>query len=750
MRLDPINRVIAVASFGEVDVEALHASLQTALEALERDFVRRPGAFEGLEVQRSADGTLLQRETCPTAPTLWKWRELPWFDVEPPSEIGSEASPPVEEWREQRRDAAICGSLLLLGFGLQQSGALAGGVAWVVPAIYALASFFGGRDAAIDAWAKLRKERGIDIHFLMLAVAIGAAFVGAWGEGALLLFLFSASGAMEGFVSHRTRREIDALLKASPRQATRLNADGSEEEVNAADLCEGDLVLVRPGSLFPADAEVTRGETAADESALTGESLPVDKSLGDPVYSGTLNTWGSVVAQVVRPAGESALQKIIDLIRNAQQRKAPAQRFTDRFGTGYTWGVLGLTVLMFFVWWLGFGITPFANGAEGYSAFYRSMALLVVMSPCALVLSIPSAILAAIAAGARKGVLFRGGAAVEQLAGVDLVALDKTGTLTSGELVVDEILSIPAGQEEEVAAIACSIERYASHPVARAIVRYGRKAGIPLREVEDFQTHTGLGVSARVGGDLCVLGRRSWIGRESSEGGLGDVVAQVPMAEAACIEVWVLRGNLLGRILLRDRVRQESSGVLSDLRALGIAPRMLTGDREGVAHQVGAEIGLRPEEIRAGLLPEGKVEAIQEYRRQGRTVAMVGDGINDAPSLAEADVAVAMGARGSDAALEQSDVVLMNDRIELFVEAYRLSRRARSVIRQNLVISFGTVLLMAIVALGGRVPLSLGVLAHEGSTVLVCLNSLRLLLSSGRARRQVKPAGEAAPVAAEI
>jgi Zn2+/Cd2+-exporting ATPase len=355
------------------------------------------------------------------------------------------------------------------------------------------------------------------------------------------------------------------------------------------------------------------------------------------------------------------------------------------------------------------------------SAFYRAMTLLVVASPCALVLSIPSAILAAIAWGARHGILFRGGAAIEKLANVDLVSLDKTGTLTTGELEVVGYESFPPGREQEVLELAYSLEQNSQHPIARAITSYGRKHGVTEHDIHEFQSITGQGLKAKRGEATVLLGRRELL----QEGPLAEWIKDLAPAAPELTEVWVIGKGVLGRVLLKDEVRLQSRNVLARLRKLGLRTVMLTGDRRQTAESVAKELGL--DEVRAGLSPEAKVAAVQEFRAAGRKVAMVGDGVNDAPSLAAAYVSVAMGARGSDAALEQSEVVLMNDKIENFLSAYRLSQRARRVIRQNLFISLGTVVVMVGCALAGIVPLTIGVFAHEGSTVVVCLNGLRLL-----------------------
>jgi Cd2+/Zn2+-exporting ATPase len=526
---------------------------------------------------------------------------------------------------------------------------------------------------------------------------------------------------MEEFALDRTQREVSALLKSSPKSATVVRADGSEQEVPVESLQIGQRVRVKPGQGFAADGLVASGKSASDESALTGEATPVEKTVGDQVFSGTVNLWGVVEFSVVRLPSESTLQKIIRLIQTAQKLKAPSERFTDRFGTGYTYLVIGVVTLMFFVWWLGFDLPAFENTAGTRSAFYRAMTLMVVASPCALVLSIPSAILAAIAWGARHGVLFRGGAAIEKLAEIKVVALDKTGTLTTGELAVVGSESYPPGREQEVLQLAHALEAKSHHPIARAIVRYARANGIKERVVDDFQSITGQGLRGKVDGATLMLGRRELL----ENGPLAGWARNLPAAPAELSEVWVIGRDLVGRILLKDQIRAESREVLVRLKQAGIRTVMLTGDRRHAAEAVAKELGL--DEVRAGLSPEDKVAAIQALREGGRKVAMVGDGVNDAPCLAAADVSVAMGARGSDAALEQAEVILMHDRIENFMSALRLSRRARVVIRQNLTISLGVVIIMVLATALGSVPLAVGVAAHEGSTVVVCLNSLRLL-----------------------
>lgn len=714
VRLDPAGQRVSVATLGQVDLAALEAKLAATIAAVESRFATQPArlAAAGFTLRHEGGAVVIGRHMGQTAEKLWLWREMEW------PEIKAEPQPEDQEWRMLAALAAVCGGAGIAGFLVE---VFAPGLPWLARTFYLAGLVAGGWDAAVDSWENLKK-REIDIHFLMLAVAAGAVFIGAWGEAVLLLFLFSASGAMEEYALDRTQREVSSLLKTAPKHALVVGPDGQEREVPVETLQVGQRVRVRPGGAFPADGVVVHGKSASDESTLTGEAAPVEKGVGDQVFSGTLNLWGSLDFEVVRLPGESTLQKIIRLIQTAQKLKAPSERFTDKFGTGYTYAVIGGSAAMFLLWWLGFGLPAFTNTPEVRSAFYRAMTLMVVASPCALVLSIPSAILAAIAWGAKHGVLFRGGAAIEKLADIEVVALDKTGTLTTGELVVVGYESFPAGREAEVMELAYALESRSEHPLARAIVRDAKARGVRLIELAEFKNIVGQGVRGRYGGAQALLGRRELL----EAGPLAGWAEKLPPAPAELSEVWVVGKDLLGRVLLRDQIRKESKEVLAELKAMGIRTVMLTGDRRQAAESVARELGL--DEVRAHLTPEQKVAAIQELRQGGRRkVAMVGDGVNDAPSLAAADVSVAMGARGSDAALEQAEVILMHDRIENFLAAERLSRRAKAIIRQNLAISLGVVVIMVVATAVGAVPLAVGVAAHEGSTLVVCLNSLRLL-----------------------
>lgn len=747
---DRSRKTVSVATLGRVDVAQITARVSTQLEkgcegtsSASCDLVDGTGDCwscgrpleakdrRQVEIQHDGDCVTISRVTCPTAPRFWRWRDIPWPRVVQRDVEFLEHAHEEDEWKPQLLAAGLCGGLALTA-RLLEAGP------WTVP-LYAVAYVAGSWFAAQEVWERLR-QRAIDVHFLMLAVAAGSACIGAWGEGATLLFLFSLSGALEHYALGRTQKEIHSLFHDAPKVAQWIDETGAEREIAVEKLKTGMRLLVRPGAQFPVDGEIVKGQTSADESNLTGEATPVSKALGDTVLAGTINQWGVVEVIVLRPASESALQKIIRLIQEAQQNKAPTQRFTDRVSTNYTYFALGLSMMMFFVWWLAFGLAPFANVGDVKSAFYRTMTLLVVASPCALVLSIPSAVLAAIACGASHGILFRGGAAVENLAEVNIVALDKTGTLTTGELSVERIESYPSGREEEVSVLAFSLERLSEHPLARAITVHGKRLGLQAVEFEHFESVTGFGLRAKLGDAEIRLGGREWI---AEQGGLPTGVAP---PEAGLAEVWVVQDGLAGRVLLRDDIRPQSRLVLEGLRREGLRSVVLTGDHRAAGEHLRKE--LQVDDVRTELKPDEKVAAVRSLSKGGGRVAMVGDGVNDAPSLAAAHIGVAMGARGSDAALEQADLVLMHDRLENFLAAFQLSHRARRVIKQNLVISLGTVAVLVVLALVGSIPLTLGVVGHEGSTVVVVMNSLRLLLG-GVSQVNVQQASAAGEVGGE-
>lgn len=700
-----------------INEKDLEKCLQETICAIEQNVLngQKTSLPTGLTIKTMAKGTLLEKVSTAERSKEFHWRDFPWPISKPIPPKPKETS--ESNWKLLLLLAMMCGVFALTGFIISKFSITP---AWLPIVFYIVAMVAGGWDTFQDVLQKLPKGQ-LDIDFLMMAVAIGAASIGAWAEGALLFFLFSTSGALEKMTNDRTRKAIDQLFATAPETATIIDKGGQEKIIPIHEVVPHQIVVVKPGQLFPVDGEIISGKTSVDESTITGESVPADKSVGDLVSSGTMNLWGAVQLKVLRPAKESSLQKIINLIEQAQHLKAPAQRFTDRFGTPYTYLILSATIIMFFVWWLGIGIHPFKNIGGTYSAFYRAMTLLVVASPCALVLSIPSAILAAIAWGASHGILFRGGAAIEKLSEIDVVAMDKTGTLTTGDLKVIKVESFPKGREKEVEELVYSLENNSTHPIARAITQYGRTKKIKLHDVQEFRSLTGMGVQGIIDGELCIVGKRSLL----EMGPLAAWSKELPEETEEFMEIWVVYDGLIGRILLQDTIREQSKPVLEEIEKLGLKSVMLTGDRRGAAEAVGKELGIQ--EVRYGLKPEDKVALIEKWKTEGHKVAMVGDGVNDAPSLASAYVPVAMGARGSDAALEQSEVVLMNDRIDYFLQAYRLSLKAKKIIQINLTISLASIIIMVTGSFFGIVPLTLGVITHEGSTLLVCLNSLRLL-----------------------
>ncbi len=626
------------------------------------------------------------------------------------------------EWKKIAILALTCGVFGLAALACGHFWVPPSEWAWCAPALLALASLAGGWDAAVDAWAALR-ERRIDVHLLMLLAAGGAWIVGHPEEGVLLLFLFSTAGAIEHYAMDRTRGAIDALLDKAPKQARLLGSDGKESVVAVAALQPGQIVLVLPGELVPADGIVTEGESGIDESNLTGEAKPVDKRTGSSVSSGTLNSWGRLVVRVTKAEKDSALHRIVALIREAQESKAPAQRAIDRWGD--TYAIFTLTASAAF-----FGLQLLlgrpALGTED-SALYRAMTLLVVLSPCALVLSVPSAVLAAIANGARHGILFRGGAAVERLADVDCVCFDKTGTLTAGEPAVAALEVFPVNADRRRALNALlSIEANSTHPFAVGIVKACQAEGATTQAVTGLSNSPGQGIAGTVEGTRWSVGSCEFVG--------GHDLPGAPVATGAIVsEVWASDGSVQVRATLVDAIRPASAPTLAALHQQGIRTVMLTGDREEAAVVAAKQVGIQS--YRAGLTPDAKMQAIRKLSTEGHVVAMVGDGVNDAPSLAAADVAIGMGGRGSDAALESSDIVLTDDRIERLLTAIDLSQAARTAIRVNIVISVGAAFTMAAIVIFKGAPLTLGVAVHEGSTVLVCLNGLRLL--AHRARRGV-------------
>ncbi|HET8999701.1 MAG TPA: heavy metal translocating P-type ATPase [bacterium] len=587
---------------------------------------------------------------------------------------------------------------------------------WAIAA-YVAAYLAGGWRATRTASAAIRGG-ALDINVLMLGSAAGAATIGYWEEGAILLCLFSLSTTLEAYAMERTRRAIRALMALRPDDAVLLR-DGREVHVPVDALEVGDVIAVKPGARIPIDGTILAGTTSIDQSALTGESIPVGRVVGDPVFAGTINITGALEVRVATLPQETTLAKIIALVEEAQGQKATTQQRIDQLQQGYAIAVLAASAALATLPTLIFH-RPFV------AMFYRAMTLLVVASPCALVVGTPATVLAAITNGARRGILFKGGVHLERMGRVKVVAFDKTGTLTLGRPRVTDVIPAHGITSEELLRLAAALEQRSEHPLGSAIVEAARATRAPLPEPKAFEAVTGKGIRGAVGGQSIVIGTAGLLAEHG-------IVLPEPLVDAAerlpaggKTTVFVASSRALGAIGIADPLRPEAPEACAALRSLGIRRLVvLTGDHAAVGNAVGAQVGA--DDVRAETLPHEKAETIHALRREFGEVAMVGDGINDAPALAAATVGIAMGAAGTDVALETADIVLMSSDLKQVAYAVALSRRTRQVIRQNLIFALGVIVTLVTATLLGHLRLPLAVVGHEGSTVLVVLNGLRLL-----------------------
>ena len=613
------------------------------------------------------------------------------------------------------------------------------GVAETVPFVLFLGAYlFGGWFTVREAVDSIRAGR-FEIDFLMLVAAAGAAALGEWFEGGLLLFLFSIGHALEGYAMGKARRAIEALGELAPATA-RVRRDGVETEVPVGELRVGDTVVVRPDERIAADGIVAVGTSAVDQAPVTGESVPVDKqpapdldaALADSegaapehrVFAGTLNGSGALDVVVTRPAGETTLARVVQMVAQAETERSPTQRFTDRFEKVFVPSVLafvvGLIVVPPLLGMLDIWSEPFSE------SFYRAMAVLVAASPCALAIATPSAVLSGVARAGRSGVLVKGGGPLEALGGVTAIAFDKTGTLTEGEPRVTDVVPADGATEAELIEAVVAVERLSEHPLARAVVRDLSDRATGAAKAEDLQSVTGHGIRATLAGEAVSVGKPDLF---TLDGGTAAPPALLERDRALKADgrstMLVQRGGrFLGVVGLMDTPREAAKGVIRQLHALGIETTiMISGDAQVVAESVGREVGI--DQVRGDLLPQDKVEAIKALRQQGE-VAMVGDGVNDAPAMANATVGIAMGAAGSDVALETADVALMADDLSKLPFAVGLSRKTRGIIRQNLWMSLGMVAFLVPATLFG-LGIGPAVALHEGSTLIVVFNALRLL-----------------------
>ncbi|MEW6401301.1 MAG: heavy metal translocating P-type ATPase [Chloroflexota bacterium] len=629
---------------------------------------------------------------------------------------------PLNEFQEHLHEnrellfSLLSGLLLLIGW---LGGVFFGFSPLLSIGFYAAAYVFGGWDISQHAWHAIR-ERHFDTDSLMIIAALGAAFLGQFAEGALLLFLFSLGHSLEERALDRARAAVRALADLAPKTAL-VRREGKEQELPVESIQIGDIVVVRPGVRIPVDGAIQNGNSAIDQSPVTGESIPVEKSSGDTVFTGTINGEGALEIQVTRLAKDSTLSRVMKMVEEAQAQKSPTQHTVEKFERIFVPAVLTLTALVISV--------PPLFGFPFRDSFLRAMTLLVAASPCALALGTPAAILASVAQAARNGVLVKGGAHLENLGRLKAIAFDKTGTLTHGQPEVTDIVAIQATgwREADVLSLAAAVESRSAHPLSRAIVRAAQTTGRAAPVIDTVESLTGRGLRA------ISNGKAIWIGNQKLMEEVGISLPEQALHKAQSYlnagktVMWIAEdGTAIGMIALADTLRREAAPTINALKRSGVEHTiMLTGDNQRSASAIARELGLT--EFRAELMPEEKLTAIRDLVKEHKQVAMIGDGVNDAPALANSTVGIAMGGAGTDVALETADVALMGDDLSKLPFAVGLGRATRSIIIQNLAIALGVIALLIITSLTGIVSIGVAVVFHEGSTLVVVANALRLL-----------------------
>jgi Cd2+/Zn2+-exporting ATPase len=633
--------------------------------------------------------------------------------------------------------AIVCGLLLLIGWLALHLGFL-GWALLLLPAAYII----GGYESAREGLTTLIEEKELDVDLLMIVAALGAAGLGVWRreyhliiDGAVLILIFAISGALEGYAMRRTERSIRSLMSLTQDTATVLR-QGKEEVVPVVQLQVGDEIIVKPGELIPTDAVIVEGYTTLNQAAITGESLPVEKTVGDEVFAGTLNGYGALKLKLHQPPESSLIQRVIRLVKQAQTEAPPSQQFIERFERAYARVIVVAGVLLVI-------LPPFLWNWDWETTIYRALTFLVVASPCALMAAIMPTLLSGIANGAKQGILFKNGAQLEMMGRVRAIAFDKTGTLTTGQVQVFQVSTNSNYTRSDVLKAAASVESRSEHPLAQAIVEASKNLDwVAATEVQAFP---GQGILGIVDNQEVIVGKNGF---------LQKYVANLPTNLSDIAEDWEREGKtvvwvansrwgdgektsphhpttpslyqVLGIIAIADQLRTQAAETITRLKKLGVEQVvMLTGDNQQTAESVGREVGV--DRVYAELLPEDKLHVIRSLQREYQTVAMVGDGINDAPALAQASVGIAMGGAGSDVALETADIVLMADRLEKIEVAMRLGKRAQAIVKQNIAIALGFIILLLIGNFMGNINLPIGVVGHEGSTVFVTLSGLRML-----------------------
>jgi heavy metal translocating P-type ATPase len=648
------------------------------------------------------------------APVLTRAATSRQAEAPPPRQPGGWSLP-------ETRWAAAATALFAAAFIAQ----LAHSPQWLSLALFLACYATGGWEPALAGLRALR-QRHLDVDLLMVAAAIGAATIGQVIDGGLLIVIFATSGALEAVATHRTAQAVRGLLHLAPDRAVMLGADGRERAVDAASLDAGDVILVRPGERIAADGQVVDGTSDVDQATITGEPLPAAKEPGDDVFAGTLNGNGALTIRVSRAAADTVIARIVAMVEEASGTKARTQLFIEKVEQRYSIGMVTATLLLFAV--------PLLAGEAFQTSLLRAMTFMIVASPCAVVLATMPPLLSAMANAGRHGVLVKTAVAMEKAAGTRVVAFDKTGTLTEGtpRLAAIRVVSGSARDEREVLALAAAAENPSEHPLARAVVAAAREAGLPLRPATGFSARPGRGVTATVGGQLVRIASPA---ASAASADLAALVGQLE-EDGQTTAVMTVDGEPAAVLGIADRIRPVAAPTVARITALtGTGPVLLTGDNQRAASRLAAQAGIT--DVRAGLLPEDKVRAVRELQSGGRSVLLAGDGVNDAPAMAAASTGAAMGRAGSDLALDTADIVIMRDDLAVIPAVIALARRARRVVTANLMIA--AVIIAALVTwdLAGHLPLPLGVLGHEGSTVIVGLNGLRLLPSRAwvRARR---------------
>lgn len=582
--------------------------------------------------------------------------------------------------------------------------------------LYIAAFLIGGYAKAKEGIEETVKDRELNVEMLMVFAAIGSALIGYWTEGAILIFIFALSGALETYTLNKSHKEISSLMELQPEEAWLLNKDGTSVKVSTDSLSVGALLLVKPGERIPVDGKITSGTTSVDMSAINGESLPVTKGIDDDLYAGTVNLSGAIQMEMTKPSSETLFQKIITLVQSAQSEKSPSQQFIEKFEGTYVKIVLIAVFVMMF-------LPHFVFGWDWTTTLYRAIVLLVVASPCALVASVMPATLAAVSNGAKRGVLFKGGIHLELLSSVNAIAFDKTGTLTNGLPVVTDFIVREGEDSDETLALIAGIESQSNHPLAVAITNFAdQKKLTPLQgiQTEDLPGH---GLRAIYQGKEFLVGNPRFVGKELAEDFNDGVAMNLSDGGKTVVFLKDERG-IVAAIALKDTLRKEAIQAINELKKAGIQTIMLTGDNEKTAAAIQSEVQI--DRYVAECLPEMKVEKLKELIKEYRSVAMVGDGINDAPALATATSGIAMG-DGTDVALETADIVLMQNDLTKISYAIKLSRKMQRIVKQNVFFSIAVIAVLIVSNFMQVVDLPLGVIGHEGSTILVILNGLRML-----------------------